>query len=88
MIREHFKEIYSSSGLQDFTSVLDVITPVVNETMSLHLESLILQSEIEKAVKNMGAHKAPGEDGFPGIFFQKYWHIVGASVCNAVKQFF
>ncbi|PWA91282.1 hypothetical protein CTI12_AA092190 [Artemisia annua] len=59
LIHEHFKEIYSSSESRDFTSVLDVITPVMNETMSLHLESPVLQSEIEKAVKNMGANKAP-----------------------------
>ncbi|GKA96929.1 reverse transcriptase [Tanacetum coccineum] len=88
LILEHFKEIYSSSRSRDFTSVLEVITPVVNESMSLRLESPILQSHIEKAVNNMGAHKAPGEDGFSGIFFQKYWHIVGTSVINVVKQFF
>ncbi|GJV26806.1 reverse transcriptase [Tanacetum coccineum] len=38
--------------------------------MSLQLEASVLQVEIDKAVKGLGAHKAPGEDGFPGIFFQ------------------
>ncbi|GKD68637.1 reverse transcriptase [Tanacetum coccineum] len=39
------------------------------------------------AVSSSG-HKAPGDDGFPRLFFQKYWHIVGESVSKAVMQFF
>ncbi|KAA3462149.1 reverse transcriptase [Gossypium australe] len=32
------------------------------------------------ALASKGATKAPGEDGFPAIFFQKLWHIVGEEV--------
>ena len=52
------------------------------------LESPVTSSEILKAVKELGALKAPGKDGFPGLFFQRYWHIVGDSVIMVVKQFF
>ncbi|KAA3468942.1 reverse transcriptase [Gossypium australe] len=30
----------------------------------------------------MGPTKAPGIDGFPAIFFQRYWHIVGNAVID------
>ncbi|GJX63888.1 reverse transcriptase [Tanacetum coccineum] len=72
----------------NFNDVLDMLTPVVTNSMSLQLEAPVLQVEIDKVVKDLGAHKAPGEDGFPGIFFQKYWHIVGDTVSKAIQQFF
>ncbi|GJS46540.1 reverse transcriptase [Tanacetum coccineum] len=56
--------------------------------MSLQLEAPALQVEIDIAVKGLGAHKAPDEDGFPGIFFQKYWHIVCDTVSKAIQHFF
>lgn len=30
----------------------------------------------------MGPTKAPGSDGFPALFFQRYWQIVGEDVSN------
>uniref|UniRef100_A0A803QLX3 Reverse transcriptase domain-containing protein n=1 Tax=Cannabis sativa TaxID=3483 RepID=A0A803QLX3_CANSA len=32
--------------------------------------------------------KAPGPDGFPGIFYRKYWHTVGPQLCIMVREFF
>ena len=34
--------------------------------------------EIREAAFQIGPLKAPGCDGKPGIFFQKFWHIVGS----------
>ena len=31
--------------------------------------------------------KAPGPDGMSVLFFQKYWHIVGDDVSNAILDF-
>ncbi|GKA88942.1 reverse transcriptase [Tanacetum coccineum] len=56
--------------------------------MNTSLVDTIADYEIVCEVKQLGAYKAPGKDGFPGLFFKKYWTIVGNSVCSAVKQFF
>ncbi|XP_040949964.1 uncharacterized protein [Gossypium hirsutum] len=34
------------------------------------------------AVFDMGSTKAPGEDGFLGLFYQKCWHIIGDKVTD------
>ena len=36
----------------------------------------------------MQSLKAPGPDGFPVLFYKKYWAIVGESVTRAITSFF
>uniref|UniRef100_A0A2N9IMG3 CCHC-type domain-containing protein n=1 Tax=Fagus sylvatica TaxID=28930 RepID=A0A2N9IMG3_FAGSY len=43
---------------------------------------------VEKVVWDMNPLKAPGPDGFPGLFFWRYWDIVGYQVIDAVQSFF
>nr|GEU79727.1 reverse transcriptase [Tanacetum cinerariifolium] len=68
---------------RNFGDVLDLLNPVVNNDMSRKLEAPVQKVEIDKAVKSLSARKAPGEDGFSSLFFQKYWHIVGDTVSKA-----
>lgn len=37
---------------------------------------------------NMAPDKFPQPDGFPLLFFQKYWSLVGNSVTKVVEDFF
>nr|GEV77106.1 reverse transcriptase [Tanacetum cinerariifolium] len=61
------------------------VESVVSNNINSSLESPVTNCEIHKAVKELRALKAPGNDGFPGLFFQRYWHIIGDSVIMAVK---
>lgn len=41
--------------------------------------------EINRAMRSMGPLKAPMIDGFPTIFFQNNWDVVGPLVCDFLK---
>lgn len=48
----------------------------------------VTEDEVKRALFQMGPDKAPGPDGFPPSFFQRYWDIVGASVVDFVHTAF
>ena len=44
-------------------------------------------AQIRKAAFQIGPHKSPGIDDKPGIFYKKFWHIVGNLTTSASLHF-
>ncbi len=61
---------------------------MIQQDLKEHLQKEVTADEIKAAAFQMAPLKAPGPDGFPGIFFQKYWDDIGGSVTKAVQSFF
>ncbi|KAA3481590.1 reverse transcriptase [Gossypium australe] len=76
----YFENLFASEGVADPKNVLDGIERCISQEINDNLQSPFTEDEVYAALKGMGPLKAPGSDGFPTLFFQKYWHIVGKEV--------
>ncbi|PNY16580.1 ribonuclease H, partial [Trifolium pratense] len=67
---------------------MDQVCEAVNKKLSDDQKDWCSQpynlEEVKEAVDQMHPLKAPGPDGIPALFFQKYWHIVGKDTCLKV----
>jgi hypothetical protein len=41
-------------------------------------------NEVSEAIQSIGDLKAPWRDGMLGIFYKKFWHIVGSKIQQEV----
>lgn len=91
-IGECFKKFYSDLfeivGLREYEDVLDYVQPVISEDTNAELIKLVSFEEIKGAAFGLGALKAPGPDGYSGLFYQHAWQTVGDQVCSLVQSFF
>ncbi|KAB2609074.1 hypothetical protein D8674_012242 [Pyrus ussuriensis x Pyrus communis] len=86
LVDNHFTSVFSSAGDRNWGSLLDCINPSVSPEMNEALIAPVTEEEIKAAAGNMGGLKAPGPDGFQGIFYQTYWEIVREGVSALVRD--
>lgn len=55
---------------------------------SADLAKVPVNKEIHDIIMSMGLYKAPGIGGFPPLFFQRNWELVGANFCDFIKGLF
>jgi hypothetical protein len=53
-----------------------------------HLELPFLEQEVEAMIQSMPKEKAPGPDGFIGVFFRSCWHIIKKELMRVISQFY
>lgn len=87
-ILEHFGDVYQSDNPSNMNVVLDCIPKLVSEDMNNCLLALVMDTEIQSVVFSMGALRAPGPDGFNGLFYRENWDSIKGEICSAVKSFF
>lgn len=58
-----------------------------NDDLRQHLEADIEEQEILEAINETNGEKAPGPDGFTGLFYQSCWHIIKTDLMQAIAKF-
>jgi hypothetical protein len=71
------------SLMKDFWETGDRVTPAENDA----LQAPFKEKEVREDVFSCYPEGAPGPDGLPSLFFQKYWEIVKGDVMRLVKRF-
>lgn len=72
----------------NFSHLISSVSHLISENMNQSLCKVVFIEEILKAVKQLGPLKRLGRMDIQISFFEKYWDIVGAQVCLAVREFF
>ena len=79
IITDYFTDIFTSS--QPSGSMIDRVCSTVTARLPSNMVSFLSKDfsieEIRTALFQMNPSKAPGFDGFPTDFFQRFWDIVG-----------
>ncbi|KAL5776412.1 hypothetical protein ACOSP7_009338 [Xanthoceras sorbifolium] len=89
MIQSYFAGMFQTSNI-DFEVIDKVVQTVerrVSTSINCVLDAPFVADEVRRAIFAMHPTKAPGKDGMPAIFYQKYWETVGPSVTAACLQF-
>ncbi|KAA3480508.1 reverse transcriptase [Gossypium australe] len=76
----YFENLFTSKRGADPKEILEGIEGSISVEINKRLQAPFREDEVRMALKGMGPTKAPGLDGFPAVFFKKYWHIMGKKV--------
>ena len=70
--------------MSDMNNVLNLVERVETPETNQSLLQNYTAKEVHCALFQMHPSNSPGPDGMSPFFFQKFWHIMGVDVTNAV----
>ncbi|KAK4258521.1 hypothetical protein QN277_004963 [Acacia crassicarpa] len=88
LVVDFFKGLFTDDTGSSAAIVSNSSFPRLDESSLKNLDKIPTDEEIRTAIFSMGNFKAPGNDGFPPVFYKKNWSRVGSEVCAFVKGVF
>ena len=86
-VKNYFSSLFTTSNPSDIGRVVDTVQAVVSEPMNRLLGRDFQAMEVQQALNQMHPTTAPGLDGMPPLFYQKFWSLSGNCVTQAVLDF-
>ncbi|KAA3477726.1 reverse transcriptase [Gossypium australe] len=84
--RSSFQHLFSAGRRGDYNHVLKGIDRCILKEENLKLKESYSKEEIREALKEISFTKALGEYGFPALFYQKCWSIIGEELLHTLKH--
>lgn len=81
----YFHNIYASTHPMNFNDVTMNLLSRVTDEINYTLTQPISKEEIHAATFSINPSKASGENGMTGLFYQRFLHIVGEDIYNAIS---
>ena len=87
-IRKYYEKLYNDEPVNenDQAYFLNLIENKLCNQDKVTLASAITDQEIFNAVKGLNPNKAPGIDGIPIEFYQKFWDIIKFEMITIIKN--
>ncbi|KAL5770698.1 hypothetical protein ACOSP7_014852 [Xanthoceras sorbifolium] len=86
LVTGYFSGLFSSSCPS--AEMIDIVTQSVDRKVSASMNQILMSNfsseEIHSALQQMAPAKAPGSDGLPALFYQKFWGVVGDNIVQAL----
>ena len=88
MLGDYFTEIMGSPASAAHPLRLHALSlPSLLPSEAAALEAPFLEDEVRIAIMAMPAEKAPGPDGFSGLFYKLCWPTIKGDLLNAIAKF-
>jgi hypothetical protein len=84
MLTSYFQNIFLTSNPSSIDTVLQCAPTTIIDSMNEALSKPYTTTKVETALKQMAPLTAPGPDGFPLVFYQNHWHLIGEDVIRGV----
>lgn len=85
-IKDFFVNLYAREDW-DRPSLDKLAISTISEEDARWLEREFEEIEVRIANHDLGGDKAPGLDGFPMVFFQRFWEVTKVDIMKFMKEF-
>ncbi|XP_021826059.1 uncharacterized protein LOC110766949 [Prunus avium] len=88
IVIDYFQGIFCTSDPIGDYSLLPHLFPQLEEADLAGLNCAVSNEEIKESLFNIGGLKTPGPDGFPAIFYQKFWEVCSNDIISFTNECF